>query len=394
MKRAKLQAEATASEAVSQDRQEAGQPTEHQDDGGVQLPPDLPPAQPVAVVGRGSLVRGYILTLGVLGALVTGLAVYNLRGIVFSVFLAMFVAVGLDPLVRWLQRRGLTRGWATAAVIMLIVALMVGVLLIVIPLLVGQVQNLITGIPAEIVRLRDHGWFDEVNAASNGVLGNILTWISGEVTRPQFLATVGTGAVGLGFTIANAVGSGFFIAILSIYFVGTYDSTRNAAFGLISASRRENVADYTNRILENVGRYLSGMVLLALANATFSVVVLLIMGVPGAFVIGIVAFLVTLIPMIGTVLTTFAMSLLALVHSPTAGLVVFIAMLVYMQLEAYVFTPKVMSKAVKIPGSVVLISAVAGGTLFGLPGALVAIPISAGVILVLNEVVLPAKNRS
>ncbi len=154
------------------------------------------------------------------------------------------------------------------------------------------------------------------------------------------------------------------------------------------------MAGYTNRILENVGRYLSGMVLLALANATFSVVVLLIMGVPGPFVIGIVAFLVTLIPMIGTVLTTFAMSLLAPVHSPTAGLVVYIAMLVYMQLEAYVFTPKVMSKAVKIPGSVVLISAVAGGPLFGLPGALVAIPISAGVILVLSEVVLPAKNRS
>jgi len=387
MKRAKWHTGAPASKAASRGVPESAQ------DGGVQPAPDLAPVQPVAA-GRGPLARGYILTLGVLGALLTGLAVYNLSSIVFSVFLAMFVAVGLDPLVRWLQRRGLTRGWATATVIMMIIAIMVTVLWIVVPLLVSQVQNLITGIPAEIVRLREYGWYDQVNAASNGLLGNLLAWVSTEVTRPQFLATIGTGAVGLGFTIANAIGSGFFIAILSIYFVGTYDSMREAAFALVSASRRESFANYTNRILQNVGKYLSGMVVLALANATFSVILLLVMGVPGAFVIGILAFLITLIPMIGTILTTFVMSLLALIHSPTAGLVVFIGMMAYMQLEAYVFTPRVMSKAVKIPGSVVLISAVAGGTLFGLPGALVAIPISAGVLLVLKEVVMPAKNRS
>jgi predicted PurR-regulated permease PerM len=73
---------------------------------------------------------------------------------------------------------------------------------------------------------------------------------------------------------------------------------------------------------------------------------------------------------------------------------VLLVMLVYMQVEAYLFTPKVMSKAVQVPGSVVLISALAGGTLFGLAGALIAIPISAGVILIIRELVMPRKELS
>jgi len=71
---------------------------------------------------------------------------------------------------------------------------------------------------------------------------------------------------------------------------------------------------------------------------------------------------------------------------------VLILMLIYMQVEAYVLTPKIMSKAVKVPGSVVLISALAGGTLGGLAGALVAIPISAAILLILKGIVMPRKE--
>jgi predicted PurR-regulated permease PerM len=336
---------------------------------------------------------GYIVTLGALGAIATGLAVYNLRTIVFSIFLAMFITVGLDPLVRFFQRHGMTRTWAIVTVILLIVAVLIGIVWVVVPLIVTQIETLIRVIPQEVENLRRQGWFDPSNAASNGVIGQVVNWVAKEVTDPKFLAAVGSGAVGLGFSIINAVASGFFIAVLTIYFVGTYDATKQAGYRLVSASRREVFASYTERILQNVGKYLSGMVILAFFNAVYSVILLLIAQVPGAFLIGILAFFITLIPLIGTILTTCVMTVLAFIHSPTSGLVVLIFMLIYMQVEAYVLTPKVMSKAVKIPGSVVLISALAGGTLFGLPGALVAIPISAGIILIVTEVVMPTKAR-
>ena len=115
---------------------------------------------------------------------------------------------------------------------------------------------------------------------------------------------------------------------------------------------------------------------------------------PFALVISVAAFFITLIPLIGTVLTTIFMTSFALFTSPTAALIVLVAMLIYMQVEAYIFTPRVMSKAVQVPGSIVLIAALAGGTLAGLPGALVAIPVAAGILIIINEVVVPKKAVS
>lgn len=337
---------------------------------------------------------GFLVTLGGLGAFAAGLVFYNLGSIIFSIFLAMFITVGLDPLIRWFERRGFTRTWSIVTVIFLIVALLVTIILVILPLIVSQISNLVVVIPKEIENIRNAGWFDPSNQASNGVLGNLVTWISKEVQDPAVWAALGKGAVGLGASIVNGITTGFFIAILTIYFVGTYDATKDAAFHLVAKSHRATFADYTNRILENVGKYLSGMVILAFFNAVFSTILLLVVGVPGAFIIGIVAFFITLIPLIGTILTTIAMTVLSLLHSPTSAIIVLIFMLIYMQVEAYFMTPRVMSKAVHIPGSVVLISALAGGTLFGLPGALVAIPISAGILLIVKEVVMPAKEIS
>ncbi|MEO7023081.1 MAG: AI-2E family transporter, partial [Leifsonia sp.] len=336
---------------------------------------------------------GFLVTLGALGALAFGLALLNLKSIVFSIFLAAFITVGLDPLVRWFQRHGMSRAWAIVTVILLILALMVGIIWVVVPLIVSQIATLVHVIPQEVATLKAQGWFNGSNQASNGVLGSVVNWIAAEIRKPEVIAAIGNGAVGFGLSVASAITSGFFIAVLTIYFVSTYDATKAAAYRLVKASHRASFIDYSERILKNVGKYLSGMVVLAFVNAVYSVILLVATGVPGAFLIAILAFFITLIPLIGTILTTVVMSVLAFIHSPVSGLIVLIFMLVYMQVEAYILTPRVMSKAVKIPGSVVLISALAGGTLFGLPGALVAIPISAGIILIVTEVVMPAKAR-
>jgi predicted PurR-regulated permease PerM len=119
----------------------------------------------------------------------------------------------------------------------------------------------------------------------------------------------------------------------------------------------------------------------------------LIIGVDAALLIGVAAFFITIIPLIGTVLTTIGITLITLITVPSATIPVLIFMLIYMQLEAYVFTPKVMSKAVQVPGSVVLISAMAGASLLGLPGALIGVPVAASIALILREVVVPRRQR-
>lgn len=361
-----------------------------------------PPATPAprAVEERGSdpllhrspLLFGYLIALGAVGAVLTGLMLYGLRSIIFSVFLAMFATVGLDPLIRWFQRRGMKRGWALVTVILLLIGVIVTLVWIVLPLVIEQVQTLVVSIPKQVAALKAQGWFDPANETSNGTLGAVVNWIAQEVQNPQLWANVGTGLVGFGLSIVNGLTTGFFIAILTIYFIASYDTTKASLYRLVARSHRDNFVKYTERILQNFGKYLSGMVVLAFFNSVYSVILLLVTGVPGAFLIGIAAFFITLIPLIGTVLTTAVMTVLALIHSPVSAIVVLIFMLVYMQVEAYILTPKVMGKAVQVPGSVVLISALAGSTLFGLPGALVAIPISAGIILIIKEIVMPRKE--
>jgi predicted PurR-regulated permease PerM len=337
--------------------------------------------------------RGYVWSLGVLAAVASALALFGLRGVLFSVFLAVFACLGLDPLVRLFQRRGLSRPWSIAVVMLLIVALLVTAIWIVLPLVYRQLSELVVSIPQEIAQLRASPWFDEANEASNTVFGALLQWIVETITDPGVLAAAANGLLGAGLTVASGISSIFFIAILALYFVASYSQTKESLYRLVAASHRASFTGYADRILENVGKYLSGMVTLAFFNASYSFVILAIARVPGAFVIALGCFFITLIPLIGTVLTSGIMTVIALIHSPTSALIVLVAMLIYMQVESYVFTPRVMSKAVKIPGSIVFISATAGASLFGLLGGLVAIPISAGVVLIVREVVIPEKQR-
>jgi predicted PurR-regulated permease PerM len=351
------------------------------------------PVATVAPAKNRGISRGFLLTAGAMGAVALALCLFGIRGIVVIVFMAMFVTVGLDPLIRWLQRRGFSRAWAIVTVIILIVVLFITILWLVIPTAIAQLEELAIAIPKQIEELEDEGWFGPVNQSTNGTLSAFLAWIEQSLSDPAVRAALLNGLVGFGLSVANAISSGFFTFVLVIYFIATYDSIKDSAYRFVAASRRVSFVDYSERILQNVGRYLNGMVILAFMNASFSFLLLTLVGVPGAFVIGIIAFFITIIPLIGTVLTTIAMTIVTFIYSPPAALAVLIAMLIYMQVEAYIFSPKVMSKAVQVPGSVVLISAMAGATLFGLAGALIAIPISAAVIIIIRGVVWPEKER-
>ena len=335
----------------------------------------------------------FIAALGVMVAVGIVSAILSISGVVFSVFAAIFITLGLDPLVRWFERRGMKRGLAIVTVIVLFILVIAGMLWLVLPIVIGQAASFIESVPQMLTNLQSQDWYQEAQAGTGGIIGTIYAWITTTISDPNFWATVGGGALNIGVAIVGGISSAFFIFILTIYFTATLDVSKAAIYTLIAASHRERVVGYAERIMQNVGRYLSGMVVLAFFNALFSFILLWAVGVPFALVISVAAFFITLIPLIGTVLTTIVMTLISLFVSPLSALIVLIAMLVYMQVEAYILTPKVMSKAVQVPGSIVLIAALAGGTLAGLPGALVAIPVAAGILLIIKEVVVPAKAR-
>lgn len=340
------------------------------------------------------MVWGFRVALGLLAAALLAVVVVNLSDVLLSVFIAAFVALGLDPLIRWFERRGMSRASAIVTVLILFIAVVVGIVWILIPPVVEQATSLITNLPGQIKGLEDSGWFEQVNETTNGLAGTLATGVGDILSDPNTWATIGGGALAFGASILNAVSTGFFVVVLSIYFIATLDSSKRAIYTLVAASDRAVVVPLAEKIMQSIGKYLSGMVVLAFLNAVFSTILLVLTGNPYALILGVIALFVTLIPLIGTVLTTVLMTVVSLFVSPTAALIVFIAMLIYMQVEAYILTPRVMGKAVQVPGTIVLISALAGGTLLGLLGALVAIPISAGILLILREIVIPKQAVS
>ena len=336
---------------------------------------------------------GFIVTLGVLLALLLASVITTLQEIVLAVFIAAFISLGLDPALRFFQRRGLNRSMSILIVILLAVAVVIGVIWIVIPPVIAQAIALIQNFPAETLDITKSAWFVSLDQATGGAAANFVASISTTVSDPSFWASIGGGALRVGLSIANAVTLSIFVFVLIIYFIATIDSIKKGAYALVARSKRAHFELYAEKILASIGAYLSGMVILAVMNATFSVIMLTIVGVPYAILFGVIALFITLIPLVGTVITSTLMTIVALFVSPTAAIIVGISMLIYMQVEAYILTPKVMSKAVQIPGSVVLISALAGGTLLGLLGALVAIPFSAAVMLIIKSVVMPEREK-
>jgi predicted PurR-regulated permease PerM len=135
------------------------------------------------------------------------------------------------------------------------------------------------------------------------------------------------------------------------------------------------------------------MVVLAFFNAVVSFILYTVLGLPFPALMAVVAFCLTIIPLVGTVLFWGIASVVALFASPLSALIFAVAYLVYMQLEAYVLTPKVMNKAIAVPGLVV-IGALVGRTLMGLLGALVAIPVTASILLLIKKVFIPKQDAA
>lgn len=155
---------------------------------------------------------------------------------------------------------------------------------------------------------------------------------------------------------------------------------------------RAKVIDITEQVTKSVGGYVNGMVVLAFINATLGFIMMTIVGVPFAGLVAVGVFMLALIPLIGSVLATVLVTIVALFNSPTTAIIAAIYYLVYMQLESYLLTPKVMNRVVSVPGALVVIGALAGGTLLGLLGALISIPVTAAVLMIIKQVWVPRQE--
>ncbi len=363
---------------------------------GTETPPPAPARsgrQVWTTVNR-PFVAGFFLTLGGLGALLLGMAVSSLVTVWIYVAFALFVALGLNPVVQRLQRHGIARSWAIVIVYFAFAVLLVGVLWLIVPTVVRQITQFVTDLPGLVASFQRTELYAWAREQFGDQVPAIVSEVQKFLTDPGHIAAIGGGVLQIGISIGTGISGVIIIIVLSLYFLASLPEIKQAFYRLVPARSRELAADLTEQITESVGGYLGGMVVLAFFNAVVSFILYAVLNLPFPALMAVVAFCLTIIPLVGTVLFWGIASVIALFSSPLSALIFAVSYLVYMQLEAYVLTPKVMNKAIAVPGALVVIGALVGGTLMGLLGALVAIPVTASILLIIKKVFIPKQDAA
>ncbi len=334
--------------------------------------------------------------LGVLVAVGIGAAVGTLATIITYIGAAIFLALGLDPAVSWLEKHRFPRWLAILTVLTFVLAVFTGLVFAVVPVIVAQTSNLINGLTPLIAALgdQDNNWVANVQKNLpdyidlQAIIAGTLEFIKNNIT------SIGGGVLQVGLGIASGAFGVIIVLILTLYFVASLNSMKRGLYQLVPASKRAGFTDLAEQISHSVGRYVVGQATLALFNGILSFIFLTIVNAEYPALFAFIAFLFSLVPLVGTLSGSILITLSCLVFDgvPTA-LAVGIYYIIYMQVEAYVLNPNIMNRAVKVPGVIVVIAALAGGTLLGILGALIAIPVAASILLIINQVVVPRQNE-
>jgi predicted PurR-regulated permease PerM len=339
---------------------------------------------------------GLLAGLGVLVALVIGSAVGDLATILTYIGAAIFLALGLDPLVTWLEKHKVKRPIAILITLIGVLGVFTGLVFALIPVISEQVKNITQLITDTIIPgVQDNSLIDDIDKNLPWLGVNSLLEQAGDfLADPTNIGSIGGGVLAAGISIATGVFGVIIIMILMIYFVSSLGSLKRGLYQLVPASKRANFIGIAEQISESVGRYVMGQITLALVNGVLSIIVLSALQVKYAALLAFIAFLGSIIPLVGTLSASIIITLGVLLFNGPGWQVIVVAIYyaVYMQLEAYILSPRIMARAVKVPGVVVVIAALVGGTLLGILGALIAIPVAAAIQLILKEVFIPRQN--
>ena len=339
---------------------------------------------------------GLLGTLGVGLGLLLLTAVGSLATILTYIGAALFLSLGLDPLVSWLERRKMPRWAAILTVVVVVLGVITGLVFTIVPIIAEQVDLFIAQLPNIVASLTDKEWIAAMNAQLNGWvdINVLLQQVSDWLKNPANISNIAGGALDVGVTLVNGVFGVIIVVILTLYFTAALGSIKRFTYLLVPATKRDTFIELSDQIVHGVGRYVMGQVTLGLVNGILTFIFLTIIGGKVPILFAFVAFIFSLIPLVGTLTGSIVICVAQLLMADgTVALIAAIYYLIYMQVEAYVISPRIMNKAVSVPGSIVVIAALAGGSLLGILGALVAIPVAASIIIVVKQVLIPAQQK-
>jgi predicted PurR-regulated permease PerM len=329
---------------------------------------------------KGSLVRfeptvkGLALTAF---ALALGWVTLRLAPVLLVLVVALMLVGTLNPAVEWLEKKNWRRGWAIALVFAVMLVVTLSLMAVTIPSLIAQVSALVRQEP----ELRSH-------------LADLLSKSKATAPLAESLRNVHYEALAKASAGAALSYSSRFIELLaylaSAVFLALYtmldrDRLRGGLFAVFPRSHHIRLSRVLLNLETIVGGYIRGQALTSLFMTVFTGVLLLVCGVKNALAIAIFAGLADILPYVGTFLSVGPALAAAAPRGLAVFVIVLVAMLAYEEFESRFLVPKVYGKALRLPSSVVLFALLAGGTLMGIPGALLALPAAAAMRMLVME---------
>jgi predicted PurR-regulated permease PerM len=328
---------------------------------------------------RSAFFVGVTGAAGALFAVGAGYLVLLASDVLSLVLLAFFVAVGLQPAVTFLSRRGFRHSLAVTVVAVALVVVLVGFLAAAVVPLVDQADRLTQ-------QLRD---IEQTMRDTDTTLGRL-----NQQFRLEDLVGSAAGPSLVGRALVDAVTSTLLVLVLTIYFLADLRRIRDGLYRLVPARRRPRAILIGDQIYAKIGAFLFGNLLVSALTGTVVFASLMAFGVPYALFLAIMAAVLDLVPVVGTLLAGIVVTAVALTVSVPVCLGVLAVLTVYKVLEDYLLLPKIIGRAVSVPAVVTVVAVLLGGALAGVTGALVSIPMAAAVLLILREVSIPWLDRS
>lgn len=356
-----------------------------------QVDEDRPFGVPGRPGNRHGFVRvGFAVTFGGLAALAVGLALVALEHSLELLVIAAFLAIGLEPVVRWLSEHGMRRGFAVAVVSFVALGAITSLIAAAVPPIVNEVTRLVQQAPSYVQQLQD----------KNTTLGHLnMQFHIEEDLQSAASKKLSIGGIGGLVSVGTAVLSFLFevviVLVLTAYFLADFDRIKRLMYRMVPLERRPRVGLLGDAILARTGGYILGNVFTSLIAVLCQYAVLRVLGVPYALLLSVFVGLFDLVPLVGSTIAGVLVSLVTLATVGVTAAIVNVAFtVVYRLVEDYLINPRVLKRTVDVSPAVTIVAVLLGGSLLGMVGALIAVPVAAAVQLVLTEVVFPRTDGS
>lgn len=354
---------------------------------------DLPFGKPGRPLSQDSALRiGFVGALGVALAVLVARLLITAAPILLLIAIALFLAVGLDPVVTWLQRRGLRRGLAVFATVAVVIVFFGGFIAAAIPPLVSQGTELVDELPR---------FLDNVNQSSP-FLRNLNDRL--RITeRVEGLASGGGAGVpapdpdqvvGVAKIVFGTLASTLTVLVLSLYFLAALPRLKRTAYRLVPRSRRGRAALLTDEILARIGSYLLGNLATSFFAGLIAYIFFRLLGVPYPLPLAMFVALTDMLPLVGATIGAAVSVLVALSVSVTVGVVAGAYFVIYQQFENFILIPRVMKRAVDVSPIATVVGVLVGASLLGIFGAILAVPIAASLQIIGREIILPRQEAA